>query len=157
MDYREKARRMLIEDEGLRLKAYQCPAGAWTIGVGHNLSARGVTGLRLLKYRTVGISHAQAMRWLDEDVAAAEADCSHLFGDALFDSWSDHRKLGFVNFLFNLGRDRALRFPNMLRHARNGHWSNVRVHLENSLWFRQVKTRGPKVVAMICDEAWPYG
>lgn len=155
--YRDKYQRMLVADEGLRLKAYTCTAGAWTIGVGRNLSARGVTGLKLMYYRTVGVTRQQAMAWLDEDVAAAEADCSHLFGDALFDSWSENRRLGWVNFLFNVGRPTALKFQGTLTHARNGDWRKVRVHLENSLWFRQVKARGPRVVAMICDEVWTYG
>lgn len=154
--YRDKYQRMLIRDEGLELKAYQCTAGAWTIGVGRNLSARGVTGLKLLYYRTVGVTRHQAMAWLAEDVAEAERDCSHIFGDSLFDSWSENRRLGWVNLAFNLGRARLLKFQNTLRHARDGRWDRVRVHLESSLWFRQVKGRGPRVVAMICDEAFPY-
>jgi lysozyme len=156
MDYRTKYQKMLIRDEGLRLKAYKCTAGYWSIGVGRNLQARGVTGLKLMYYRTVGITRETAMKWLDEDVQQAEADCSHIFTDALFDSWHEHRRLGWVNMAFNLGRTRLLAFHNTLRHARNGHWSNVRAHLENSLWFRQVKSRGPRVVSMICDEAFPY-
>jgi lysozyme len=147
---------MFIEDEGLRLKAYKCTAGAWTIGVGRNLTARGVTGLLLLKYRTVGISREQAIKWLDEDIATAEADCSHIFGDALFDSWSEFRRLGWTNFLFNLGRDRALKFKDTIRYAKAGHWASVRLHLKSSAWFRQVGVRAPRVVSLICDEAWPY-
>jgi lysozyme len=155
--YRKKVRDMLIEDEGLRLRAYKCTAGYYTIGCGRNIQARGVTGVRLLYYKTVGITKEQAIAWLDEDVATAESDCRKLFGDALFDSWSENRRLGWVNFLFNVGINTALKFKWTLKHATAQDWRKVRMHLESSLWFRQVKTRGPKVVALICDERWPYG
>lgn len=157
MDYRQKYQTMLIRDEGLVLTAYKCPAGYWTLGCGRNLSAMGVKGVKLMYYRTVGITRTQAMQWLDEDVRTAERDCSAIFGDPLFDSWSENRRLGWVNFLFNLGRSRALKFENTLRHARAGNWPRVRAHLENSAWYRQVKSRAPRVVSMICDETWPYG
>jgi lysozyme len=164
MDYREKYQKMLIRDEDLRLKAYKCPAGYWTLGVGRNIQARGVTGLKLLYYRTVGITREEAMKWLDEDVATAERDCSHVFGDALFDSWSENRRLGWVNFLFNLGRDRALSFRNTLQAAREQRWARVELGLKQSLWYRQVGPKRPKhdnradrVIAMICHEEFPYG
>jgi GH24 family phage-related lysozyme (muramidase) len=38
-----KARELLKELEGLYLTPYQCPAGKWTIGYGHNLEANGLT------------------------------------------------------------------------------------------------------------------
>lgn len=157
MDYRAKYQKMLTVDEGLVLRAYKCPAGIWTIGCGRNLDARGVTGMKLLYYRTVGITRDQALKWLDEDVAVAERDCSAIFGDPLFDSWHENRRLGWVNLVFNLGRAKLLKFEHTLRHARNQDWSRVRLHLENSLWYRQVGRRSPRVVSMICDEAWPYG
>ena len=32
---------MIKEFEGLRLKAYKCPAGVWTIGYGHTKTGSG--------------------------------------------------------------------------------------------------------------------
>lgn len=163
MDYRVKYQKMLIRDEDLRLRAYLCPQGFWTIGVGRNLSARGVSASRLLLYRTVGISRQQALDWLDEDVRQAERDCSAIFGDPLFDSWSENRRLGWVNFLFNTGRKTALTFTNTLAYARGGHWPRVKAHLKDSLWYRQVGPKYPghdnradRVIAMICEEVYPY-
>lgn len=155
--YREKYQKMFLLDEGLRLKAYKCPAGFNSLGYGRNLDARGVRLPQILYYQTVGISKETAMKWLDEDVAAAERDCRSIFGDALFDSWGENRRLGWINLAFNLGRASLLKFHNTLMHARNGNWRGVRLHLQNSLWFKQVKGRGPRVVALICDEQWKYG
>lgn len=39
----QRAASLLKELEGLRLDPYQCPAGKWTIGYGHNLEANGLT------------------------------------------------------------------------------------------------------------------
>jgi lysozyme len=49
-------RQQLIVHEGLRLMPYEDGAGKLTIGVGHNLTDRGIT-------------HAQAMALLDDDIA----------------------------------------------------------------------------------------
>lgn len=156
LTYREKYQRMLIRDEGLVLKAYRCPAGYWTAGAGRNLDALGIKGCRLWYYRTIGITREKAMQWLDEDVAVAEKDCHAIFGRELFESWSENRRLGWVNFLFNLGRSRALKFVNTIRHAKEGRWDVVGHHLQLSLWFRQVKSRADRVIRMIVREEFPY-
>ena len=33
-------RELIIKRESLRLKSYLCPAGKWTIGIGHTLGVR---------------------------------------------------------------------------------------------------------------------
>lgn len=155
-EYRNKAHIMLIRDEGLRLNAYQCTAGAWTIGVGRNLSARGIKGAKLLYYRTVGISREKAFQWLDEDIRIAEQDCEVIFGEQ-FQHWSIHRRLGWVNLAFNLGRERLSKFVNTIKRAKAEEWGRVEFSLTNSLWYKQVRSRGPRVVALICREEWRYG
>lgn len=59
-DWRQAIHSMLIVDEGLRLKAYKCTAGAWTIGVGRNLSALRIAEEELRRYRTIGITRETA-------------------------------------------------------------------------------------------------
>ena len=49
----------LVRDEGLRLKTYRCTAGKLTIGVGRNLD-------------DCGITHAEAMALLANDIATVE-------------------------------------------------------------------------------------
>lgn len=53
---------LLKELEGLRLTAYRCPAGAWTIGYGHTL---GVT-------EGMVIDEKLANRWLKSDIDTIE-------------------------------------------------------------------------------------
>lgn len=154
-DWRQATHSMLIVDEGLRLKAYKCTAGAWTIGAGRNLSALRITEEELRRYRTIGITRETALEWLDEDVRLAIKDCQRIFG-SLFDQWSENRRLGWVNLAFNLGHSRLLQFRNTLRAARIEDWPEVEKGLRNSLWFRQVKGRAERVIGMICHERFPY-
>ena len=94
---------------------------------------------------------------LQEDLIIAEVACRRAFGDLLWDSWSENRKLGWINFGYNLGEVKLLTFRNTLKAARAQDWKGVEAGLRASLWFRQVKERAPRVIAMICKEQFPYG
>jgi len=135
---------MLEFDEGLRFKPYRCTAGKLTIGVGRNLD-------------DVGVSRAEAYALLDNDIQKAERDCQDVFGSALWDSWGRERRLGWVNFRFQLGKGGMLSFRNTLDAARSGDWKKVERHLLASKWAtKDSPARARRVVAMICREDFPY-
>lgn len=138
----DKAKKMLLVDEGLRLKPYKCTAGKTSIGYGRNLD-------------DVGISQKVADIMLEEDLQVAEKACRRIFGD-LYDQWSENRKLGWINLAFNLGYNRLMQFRNTLRAARIEDWDEVEKGLRASLWFKQVKSRAERVIAMVCHETFPY-
>lgn len=80
---------LIRQAEGLRLAAYRCPAGIWTVGYGHTHSAW--PGRR--------ISAAEADRLLAEDLFAVERDLAPLLRVAVSDTqWS-----ALVSFAFNVG------------------------------------------------------
>ena len=138
----DKAKKMFLIDEGLRLKPYKCTAGKTSIGYGRNL-------------HDVGISQKVADIMLEEDVQVAEKACRRIFPD-LYDSWGENRQLGWVNLAFNLGYNRLMQFRNTLRAARIEDWDEVEKGLRASLWFKQVGKRAERVIAMVCHEAFPY-
>ena len=138
----KKARIMLVHDEGLRLFPYECTAGKTTIGVGRNIEDRGI-------YKKA------AMLLLREDIRLATDACVRIFGEQFF-TFSENRKLGWINFTFNLGAHRVLQFKNTLKAARKEDWEAVEKGLRNSLWFSQVKGRAERVIRMICYEEFPY-
>lgn len=138
----DKARKMLLLDEGLRLKPYKCTAGKLTIGIGRNLD-------------DVGISENIAYQMLEEDVSIAKKTCEKIFGE-LFNTWSENRQLGWINLAFNLGRVRLLKFKNTIRAAQIEDWFEVENGLRQSLWFKQVGGRAERVIGMICHETFPY-
>jgi lysozyme len=138
----DKAKKMLLVDEGLRLKPYRCTAGKLTIGYGRNLD-------------DVGISQKIADEMLQEDLVTAKKICQRIFG-SLFDTWSENRQLGWINLAFNLGQVRLSKFKNTIRAAQIEDWFEVESGLRQSLWFKQVKDRAERVIGMICHETFPY-
>ena len=138
----DKAKKMLLTDEGLRLKPYRCTAGKLTIGYGRNLD-------------DVGISERIADEMLKEDLEVAKKICQRIFGN-LFDTWSENRQLGWINLAYNLGQVRLSKFKNTIRAAQIEDWFEVENGLRQSLWFKQVKGRAERVIGMICHETFPY-
>lgn len=138
----EKAKKMLLLDEGLKFKPYYCTAGKLSIGYGHNLD-------------DVGISQKIADIMLEEDLQIAQKTCGKIFGN-LFLSWSENQRLGWINLAFNLGQSRLLQFKSTIRAARINDWAEVEKGLRASLWFRQVGKRAERVISMICHDDFPY-
>ena len=84
----EKAYSLMRQFEGLRLTAYRCPAGVWTVGYGHTSGV--VPGMAITK--------EQAEAFLRQDIVAVEnvvnAECLNL-RQCQFDA--------LVSFVFNVG------------------------------------------------------
>ena len=79
---------LIKEFEGLRLKAYKCPSGVWTIGYGHTAGVK----------PGMVISEAQAEEYLKADLIAFERYLNGL-GLALNQNQFD----ALVSFIYNVG------------------------------------------------------
>ena len=77
--------------EGLRLTAYKCPAGVYSIGYGH-------TGPDV--YKGLTITREQAEEWLRKDVYAAELAVYELVTVPL----TINQFSALVSFVYNIGR-----------------------------------------------------
>ncbi len=88
MEASEKAYSLIRQFEGLRLTAYKCPAGVWTVGYGHTSGV--VPGMTIIL--------EQAEEYLRQDIEAVEnivnAECRNL-RQCQFDA--------LVSFVFNVG------------------------------------------------------
>lgn len=76
--------------EGIRLQAYKCPAGVWTIGYGHT---KGVT-------QGMVITKAQADNFLYDDLAKFTTKVMK------YDSkyhWTENQANALLSFAFNIG------------------------------------------------------
>ena len=91
----DQGRKLLMEREGCRLKAYKDSVGVWTIGVGHT-SAAGRPPVR----QGMIITQAQADTIFADDVVEFEDGVTMLLAGAPIEP---HQFDAFVSLAFNIG------------------------------------------------------
>jgi len=127
-------REQLIRHEGLRQRPYMDTAGKLTIGVGRNLTDR-------------GLSLDEVNLLLDNDIASAREDVLHAI------PWS--RQLDtdrfdvLVNMCFNLGIPRLIGFKNFLASLRVGAYDAAAQYMLDSRWATQVGARATELAAIV--------
>lgn len=118
--------------EGLHI-AYRCPAGALTIGYGHNLDANPVPGLGVGST----ITEQRACEILTADIATMETKLNR--PDIQWIKRLDHvRHAVLINMAFNLGIAGLLGFSNTLTDIRAGRYASAANRMMQSKWARQV-------------------
>lgn len=128
-----KLREMLIEDEGLELKVYKCPAGKWTLGVGRNVEE-------------LGITKGEALFLLDNDIARVRQECQNHF--RWFGRLSEPRQDVIVMMVFQLGMTRFKKFRNMIEALSFGNGFIAAEEMLNSKWARE---DSPKRAARLAE------
>lgn len=86
----EKGYDLIKQFEGLRLNAYRCPAGKWTIGYGHTRKVK----------KGMYISEAVATHFLIEDVQRVEPVINSY--DGIY-HWTQNEFNALASFAFNCG------------------------------------------------------
>jgi lysozyme len=125
---------MLIRHEGLRLTPYRDAKSKLTIGVGRNLD-------------DVGITRAEALMLLDNDIATVRRDVKLAF--PWFPGLDPARKDVVLNMVFNLGLARFRRFEKTIASIRAGDWENAAREMLKSRWANQVGKRATELAAMM--------
>ena len=114
--------------EGLRLTAYKCPAGVWTIGYGHT---QGVS-------RGMRITEARANEMLASDIADAGKDVLRLVSVPL----NDNQYGALCSFVFNLGAG-ALQTSTLRKNLNAGDYAGVPAQMAR---WNKATVNGKKVV-----------
>lgn len=127
MQISEKGLELIKEHEGLRLKAYRCPAGVWTIGYGHTKGVK----------RGMVITKLHADRFLMEDVEEVEGAVNRMVAVPLTQGQFD----ALVSFAFNLGAGKLSR-STLLKQLNKGNYSLAAGQFERWVYASQ---RGMKV------------
>jgi lysozyme len=125
---------MLIRHEGLRLKPYRDSKSKLTIGVGRNLD-------------DVGITRAEALMLLENDIATVQRDVKRAF--PWFPGLDPVRKDVVLDMVFNLGLPRFRRFEKTIASIRAGDWENAAREMLKSRWANQVGKRATELAAMM--------
>lgn len=123
-------------EEGLRLKPYKCSEGFTTIGIGHNLDAK-------------GISQAVADLMYKEDEREAIGQAKTLVRD--FNALSDNRKIVLVSMVFQLGLRGVKAFKNTLAAINNKAFDLAAIEMLDSKWARQTNARAKRAAKMMKD------
>lgn len=79
-------------------------------------------------------------------IANAEADCD---GQSWYVGADVVRQSVLVELVFNMGVAKLLTFTHMIAALNAQDWSTAADELQNSVWFHQVGTRGPKLVTLL--------
>ena len=124
----------IIDFEGCKLTAYKCPAGVWTIGVGHTKGVK----------QGQKITEAQAISLLKGDLLPCENYVNNL-GVCKTQGQFD----ALVDFCFNLGTA-ALGRSTLLKYIRQGKAEQY-IRGEFAKW---VKSGGKTLAGLVKRRAW---
>ena len=130
---RDALRVQLTAHEGLRRFPYTDSVGKLTIGVGRNLTDRGITD-------------AEARYLLDNDILTAVGDLQALVWFPALDSV---RQRVFIDLAFNLGISRLKGFVKMLDAVSRQDWPTAAAELLDSTYATQVGQRAQTLAAML--------
>lgn len=133
----EEGRELIQEHETLRLKAYRCPAGVWTIGWGH-------TGDDV--HEGMVITRPQAVALFNHDIGVCEEAIFRLVRARLNQAQFD----ALVSFTFNIG-GAALAKSTLLRKLNAGEYDAVPFELAR--WNKAKGKVLPGLVRRRKDEA----
>jgi lysozyme len=124
----------LVRDEGLRLFPYVDSTGNTTIGVGRNLSSK-------------GISEDEAMVLLADDIAEAK---SGVLAALPWTLQLDPVRLAVLeNMVFNMGVAGLLQFTLFLAAVQQGNWVLAAAEMLDSRWAKQVGARAQRLATQI--------
>lgn len=137
----KKLEDQLALDEGKRFSPYKDTVGHLTVGIGHNLDASP------LPHQEYPMTEAEVDALFQQDVARAVAALDvHL---PWWKSLPDAPARALIDLAFSMGIGELMSFNTFLRFMEEGQYKNAATDLQGTLWYKQVGTRGPRVVALL--------
>lgn len=141
---------LLIKHEGKRYKVYKCPAGKATIGIGHNIDAKGLPDdIRAYLTQYGKITDAMIDILYEADVNNAIEDCLKLYKG--FQDFTKNRKKALIDFLFNVGLSKALLFKKANLAINEARWQDAGLEMKDSLWYQQVGDRADEIIELLME------
>lgn len=128
--------------EGLRLKPYTDTQGKLTIGVGRNLS-------------DVGVSEAEAMLMLNNDIERVQSETIHAFG--WYNSIGVIRQDVVLSMVFNLGLTGFQEFKKLIAAVACQDYERAASEMLDSKWAKQVGKRAIDLAYMMRNNTYPSG
>jgi len=151
----------LRKHEGVRNKVYLDSKNLETAGIGHLLRED-----EKAKYPLGStVSEEQISSWFQQDTSTAIKDAQKFLGMDTWNGLDDNRKRAVADMAYNLGGSRLSKFVSFKREMQAGNYDQAARQIENTPYYQQVKTRGPKIASQIrngvdpngCDKQFPAG
>ena len=124
----------LTRDEKLCLKPYLDSVGKTTIGIGRNLTDR-------------GISEDEATYLLANDIAEVLQELDRQLG--WWRTMNEPRQRVLANMCFNMGIGTLMTFKNTLFNMREGNYTLAASGMRDSRWYTQVGVRAERLAVMM--------
>lgn len=131
---RQKLKNLLVAHESYRQFVYTDSTGHLTIGIGRNLSDRGV-------------STTEALQLLDDDILYFSSKLNHLLN--FFSKLSEPRQIALIDMCFNLGVQGLLQFTQMMLALEAGNYDQAADEMLNSKWAQQVGERATTLATIM--------
>jgi lysozyme len=142
----------LINHEGYSTKSYRDSTGI-SGGIGHFMR---IDELLIYPIGT-SITVSQINQWFSEDSITAIAGAQRLLGLNVWGILTDIRQRAVADLCFNMGEQSLSKFKQFLRYMKTGDYTAAGNSLIDSIWFKQVKRRGPNILTMITQNVDPTG
>lgn len=155
--FSDKLAKQIVLHEGFESTVYKDTVGVPTIGVGFNLrrdDARAKIEQLGLDYDMVlagqqTLSRQQAEKLAMDDIKMATRDAKDLFPN--LGELDPVRQRVLIDMSYNLGKTRLAKFQRLRAAVERKDWDAAVVSMRNSLWFRQVKSRGVTLSRMMAS------
>lgn len=129
----------LTRDEALRLRPYTDTVGKLTIGVGRNLTDKGIT-------------RDESDFLLSNDIDEVTEEVSKAL------PWTKNldpiRLAVLLNMAFNMGTEGLVNFHHMLAHVQEGKYPDAAQDMLNSKWAHQVGPRAVRLAKQMTSGEW---
>ncbi|BBN80535.1 lysozyme [Pseudoalteromonas sp. A25] len=126
----------LLRYEGLSLKPYQCTQGKVTIGIGRNLTDRGIT-----------LEEANFL--LSNDIKDVLVQVSSNI--SVFNTLNEARKLILLDMAFNLGVAGLTKFKKMIAALEGQNYEDAAREMLDSRWANQVGHRAKELAEKMIE------
>lgn len=123
---RQKLKGLLVHHESYRQFPYTDTTGHLSIGIGRNLTDRGIT-------------HTEAFYLLDDDIVYFNNKLNYYL--PFFINLSENRQIALINMCFNLGIQGFLGFKDMISALEAHDYERAAKEMLDSKWAQQVGER----------------
>ena len=135
----DKLIKMMIEDEGERFKPYLDDNQNVTIGIGYNLTGRGISKK---------ISRMLFKECMDKIIT----DLNLIFIDQNFFAFPENIQKVLFNMRFQMGYTGFRRFKKMIACVKVYDWVGTIKEMIDSNWYRNYTTRAERLIKLVKQE-----